>query len=134
MAIFGYLTANDPYGVPDFPPSILDDIWYKNLREYFLTTVTLSDNGGYDHCGFVSDTREYFSKYPNFLLFKDMSDLNNFVNTYTLTDPILLDDLAVWKAEHNIIHIGGFFDLSPGGGPILSINHIIPIDIIGVGF
>lgn len=113
MAILVYFKADNPNNVSEFPPTVSASDWCENLTNYILSKI-----------GSYNNINTHFTV-------DNMDELNNFLRDYTLTDATLLNDLAVWKAAHSITHIGGFYDLSPGGG-LLAVNHILPVDTVAV--
>lgn len=116
MAILYYFKSNNSNDVSMFPPSVLSSDWVNRVNEE----------------GQRRNGVAYYEK-SLFILFEDIADLNNYLDTHTLTDEQLLNDISVWKSAHNITYTGGIFDLNPGGGPILSVNCIVPVDIVGTG-
>ena len=114
MAILVYFRGDNPNNVIVFPPTITASDWQEKTRKYIRTKTGQDD---WSDIHFILD---------------NMDELNNFVRDYKLTDEILLNDLAVWKAAHGITYTGGFYDLSPGGGLIRSVDHVLPVDTVAV--
>jgi hypothetical protein len=114
MAILVYFRANNPA----FPPTGAESEWGRKLSDYMKTKMSQFDMSGVD--------------FVRHFTLDNMDELNNFVRDYTLTDATLLDDIAMWKAAHGITYTGGFYDLSPGGGLILSVDYIFPLDTVAV--
>jgi len=118
MAILVYFRADNPNDVIAFPPTIVESEWRRKLLDYMETKMSQSNTSSVDFA-------------VHFTL-DNMDELTNFVRDYTLTDATLLDEIKMWKAAHGITYTGGFYDLSPGSGLILSVNYILPVDTIAV--
>ena len=90
MAILYVYKINDPNNVGPYPPSVNVSEWGANMAKYF-----------HDH-GLSGE----------YLIFPNESELDNFLATFRITDPVLLADIELWKSEHGVTYVHEFYDLS----------------------
>jgi hypothetical protein len=94
--IFCYFKPTGPEGIAPFPPSIYESEWASNLRTYLQSKGHTSEN-------------------PGFLL-ENETELNQFLDTFKVTDSTLLADIATWKEAHGITYVEGYYNLTDTGG------------------
>ena len=79
--------------LPDFmfPPTVENSDWYRNIvkfRDENLNKTYIEESD--------SITTTFTAKFNN------IDELNNFLTTYTLTDPALIEDLRLWRQSRGI--------------------------------
>jgi hypothetical protein len=80
----------DPNNVGAWPPSIENSPWLANLASWLRT----NDIGN------------------GTVIFDSEEALNDWLNTYKLTDAALLADLDAWKTAHNVAFTYKYYQLS----------------------
>ena len=100
MAILYVFTINNPSvgTVEDFPPSVMNSDWLKNLQTY----LSFHAVGG-----------EAYGQIM--IVFANQTELQNYITTYKLTDPTLISDLNTWKSTYNISYTSAYYNLTDAG-------------------
>jgi hypothetical protein len=83
-----YVYNETPSTIGGLPPSVVDSDWFKNLLNFIREKVVYEVEPGV-----IARTT---------VTFDNDDELNNFLSTYTLTDPILIEDIRVWRQAYNI--------------------------------
>jgi hypothetical protein len=91
--ILHVFTVTDPNEVGAWPPSLVTSGWVDRLGSYV-------------------DSHGWMSRGKTVFVWDNETELNNYVNTYKLTDATLLADLEAWKAAHNITFSTVYYNLS----------------------
>ena len=96
--ILHIFTINGPDNVSPWPPSVIASGWPARLSESAISS------GGYNQVN-SNGAKTCF-------IWNNETELNNYVNTYRLTDAALISDLNAWKAAHGITFTTEYYNLS----------------------
>jgi hypothetical protein len=85
MAVMYFFTVSDPRGAGSFPPSVMCSDWYNNFLNY---------------AGFYSIGAN--NSYIWSFVFKNEAQFKDWVESYSLTDSTLLEDIEKWSIDQKV--------------------------------
>jgi len=92
--LYTFQSINPNQEIPPIPPTL--NPWYEKLRKY----KTANCIGNID-----------FSDGFTIIIFENEEALTAFANEHRITDPVLLEDLEIWKSTHGIQYITRCYDI-----------------------